>query len=636
MNEKNTPNEKKTSYEKKPSKKKKTVGAFDYVFTSYEKLTEKRRESAISALLYRASVSRGWAAIRRRFARSSERSFILSAVRRFAYALPSVTLRAYGTFIFALGFYSALVCVIKAIASTLVTDTDALVFGGVLILASVPLLLSGKTLSDAVLESRLGSFIAFDLLGYRRETALSKKRIIKRCDISMIVGMAFGLLSFYIDIERITAGIIAVLAVYLIMSSPEGGAVLLVALAPVLPEKISVIYIAVLATGYLFKLLIGKRTFKLDLADSVMLVFALVVTFGDTVHYGNGTPELFGSHFVYILAYFLTVNLVKGEKWQKSCLGAASFGGVMTAFLAVAEMYLYGRISQLEFESGTLENVRDTFMTLMETSESAVLYIVAVFPILLSAVAGRRRESEKGISHNGAGAAALCAALVFVAAIVSGSRSLWLGMAVGFSVLLAFVNIRYIAIPAAVASAVPLAILILPDRLDVYIKRLFDLSGEGSLANVGVRENSVRMFLDNIVGGIGGADGVFSSYYGPYTGTGVTPDSAKNLFLGVGVSYGITGLVIFVTALIFLGIKIYTRARSSEPGEAKAVLAGLISFAFVGLTLDFFADPKLFLLFFIYSAFASSYTSVKPTRESTGRVLHVSSEKIATKDIEFE
>ncbi len=621
--------------EKEASKKNKSMGVFDYVFSSYESLAHKWKKSAICRVLYKASVSKWWASLRRRIAGSAENSLILGAVRRFTSALPSVTLRAYGTFIFSLGFYSGLVCVIKAIASTLEADTDSLVFAGMLILVSIPLLLSGKTLAASVYESKFGSFVAFDLFGYRRSEALALRKVIKRCDISMVLGMAFGLLSFSVDIERIVAGIVVTLAVYFVLTAPEGGTVAFMALAPILPSRLIDIYITVLALGYFFKLITGKRTFKLDLADSLMLVFAGIILLGDVIHYGNGTEKEFGFHFVAVLTYFLTVNLIRSEKWRESCKYAVTFGGVVASVLIIAEHYLYEKLDALSFASGTLETVKRTLLSLMDTSEESVIFTVAVLPMLLASVARRRSAAREGIATESAGGAAISAVLVIAAIVISGSRSLWLGAAVGFTVLLVFVNLKYAVIPAAIAAAVPMSILILPDRLSVYVKSLFDFTGVGSLANINVRENSIGMMLDSFIGGIGGASGVFSEYYGAYTGTGVTPDSAKNLILGVGVTYGVTGLLIFAVAIVFLIIKMYTRAKSDQSGAGKAILAGFASFLFVGLTLDFLSDSKLFVLFFMYTAFASSYTSVRPT-PSHEMAEPVSNEKTATKDIEFD
>ena len=65
--------------------------------------------------------------------------------------------------------------------------------------SSVPLIFSGKTLAEAVLESRVGGLGAFEMLGFRREEAAMPRERHKRCDLAMLVGMILGLLSFYVD-----------------------------------------------------------------------------------------------------------------------------------------------------------------------------------------------------------------------------------------------------------------------------------------------------------------------------------------------------------------------------------------------------------------------------------------------------
>lgn len=615
--------------EKKISKRnKKSVGIFEYAFTSYGRLTEKWKKSAVCSLLYRASASKAASRVRKLASRSSEKSVLLGAVRRFAAKLPSVTLRAYGTFIFSLGFYSALVYVIKAIASTLEADMDALIFSGMLIIASIPLLLSGRTLAEAVLESRVGSFVAFDLLGYRPEAAQVRKSVIKRCDIAMIAGMVLGLCSFYLNIEYIAATVAAVVLVYLALTVPEGATVVFIALAPIMRMTAARVFVTVLLVGYLYKLLTGRRTFKLDLCDSVMLIFDVLVVLGDTIHYGNGTEIGDASHLSAVVVYFLIVNLMRNDKWRRASRAAVAFGGVVTAALFVASCYLPERMAGVTFVSDALERSRELMLGLMQSSGSAFLYVAAVLPMLMA-------DISDGESKKRSGGAAIFTVLMLAAVVMSRSRSVWLSAAVGVIVLLLFLNSRLVAVPVAAAVLVPIATFVLPDEISVHIKRLLDFSGEGTVANINVRENSVRMLLDNVFGGIGSADGVFSSYYSVYTGTGAAPDSAKNLLLGVGVGLGITGLLVFALALVFLFAKMYTHAKSSGERNSESALAGFFAMIFGGLAVDIFADPKMFLLFFVYAAFASSYTAVSPMQDDMLKTRE-QNECFASKDIEFE
>ncbi len=191
------------------------TGIFEYVFTSYEALSRRWERSGVSALFSRARYSKAAAFVRRTVSRSAERSVILRLVSGFVNALPGVTLKAYGTFLFSLGFYSVLAFVIKAVASTLVADLDALITAVVIMLAALPLLLSKKTLAEGVLESSVGAFIAFDVLGFRREAAALKRPVYRKSEAAMLSGMILGLLSFYVDIRYIIAAVFSVIAGYL-------------------------------------------------------------------------------------------------------------------------------------------------------------------------------------------------------------------------------------------------------------------------------------------------------------------------------------------------------------------------------------------------------------------------------------
>lgn len=229
------------------------------------------------------------------------------------------------------------------------------------------------------------------------------------------------------------------------------------------------------------------------------------------------------------------------------------------------------------------------------------------------------------------------AIVTVVSLIYTGSRSLWMGAVLTVMILLLAKNLKYVWIPAAVVTAVPLLVWILPTEFDRYILGLFDLSG--ATARVGVRGISALILRDNFLGGIGFSDDVFSAVYSSYSQFGITAENSQSFPLSVAVRLGVTGVILFLAAVVLLFIKAATNAKKAETSDERSVsvstAAGFFAIIVSGISLDIFYSEKMFLFFFMYAAFMSSYSTVKPKPSSTlESLLALRDGKTASIDIE--
>ncbi len=615
------------------------TGIFEYIFTSYEALSRNWEKSGVAAIFSRVQYSKAVAFVRRTVSRSAERSVLLRLLNRFVSALPGVTLKAYGTFLFSLGFYSVLAFVIKAVSSTLVADIDALITAVVIMLVAFPLLLSKKTLAEGVLESWVGSFIAFDVLGFRREAAALKRAVYRKSEAAMLSGMILGLLSFYVDIRHIVAAVVCIISGYLLMTRTEGGVIVLFVLAPFMSYDAMTVYIAFLALGYIFKLVTGRRTFKLDVVDTVMLIYAFVVIFGGIVHYGNGSGIGDAVSVHYILVYFVITNVIKNDDWREKCRRSVTVGGGFLAFVfLISRLFDMEVMLSCDFASSALQRMADRAITLFAESADMTPFLVMLLPMMITRAVVRK---EGGVSVS-----AVFAVVITVAAVVyTESRSLWLGALAGIIIILATRNINFLWLPMAAAVAAPFVLYVAPPTLERFIMRILDLSGADTVARVRVRANSARIFLDNVIGGIGASDDVFSSLYASYDRFGELASNSQCLPLGIAVRYGVTGVLIFMLWIILLIIKAVTASKNSGSRESSAVAAssviGMIALLISSFTMDVLSDQRLFILFFMFAAFVSAYTSPKPRESCTsddrvsGGNIALSDAKTAAVDVDY-
>ncbi len=581
-------------------------GLFSRIFTSYGQIEDVRKRGFFSALGKMARTSRTMARVRRAVSRSIEGSFILRRVRRAAAALPWLTMRAYGMFFFSFGFYISIICAIKAISSTMTFDTDVLVTGVVTMLLSVPLLLSTKTFAGAVLSSRFASYIAFDILGYRREEAERDAETRSRADATFLLGMVAGLLTFYLDPHEVMGIILSLLLIYVVFSKPETGLMLLFALFPFFPDRQLSSLVILILFSYIIKLVCGRRTLVFDTVDTFMLVFFVLFALGGAVNYGAGTGVAFPARRVlYMTVFFLVSNLITNDSWRTRLVRTLMFGG---SALAVAS--LFGIIADNVYAfaaKSASPGVADLALWSagrVADAEASSYYLAMMLPVMM-AYLSRRDEGGKRLNM------AFFSIVTVAAAVFTMSRGLWFGTIVGVLVMLIVIDLRFALLPIVGGVAVPIGMLVLPDSVLSSAASVLDVTGYATVWRASVRRLSGRIFLDNLIGGIGSGEGVFYAVYDQSSPVGASAGNAQSLFLEIACELGVFGLLAFLLAVVFLLIKAFT-AASLRPDIAARRCAGALASGFtavlvIGLSNYTWVDDRMLLLFFMFAGAVSAY-----------------------------
>ena len=582
-------------------------GFFGRLFTSYEAVDRAWRGGAIYGAFSRMRSSRVMSSAGRFVSRSIEDSLIVRCVNRIASALPRTTVRSYGTFLFSFGFYTSIIYAIKQVATTLTADTDALVSGLIFMLLSVPLLFSGKTLAAAVSSSRFISYIAFDILGYRREEASSKGRVYRRADTSFILGMILGLFSFYFSPGRIIGVLLSLVMFYVIMSKPETGIILLYALFPFLSQHQLAIFITITSISYVVKLICGRRTLRLDTADMLAAIFLVLTAMSGVIHYGAGTDLHTGTahRVIFMVAYFLTSNLITNSAWRSRLIRALMFGGSALAVISICSLF-GDRVTALTLGVGSnnIAELSGWFGEITTQALNSSYYLAMMIPVMMAYLM-RRGSGGKWFNM-------LCfLILTLTAAAFTMSRGIWLGAVAGAVLMLVIFDLRFAWLPVAAAAIAPITVLLLPENARTWVYSVLDISGYLTQGRAEVRRVSAGIFFDNLLGGIGGGDSVFSSVYDAYTSVGAAADNSQNLFLQIGIELGIAGILTFLLSMVFLLMKAFSGCRYG-PDRARrlcsgALAAGVFAALFCGMSSCIWLDERMFLLFWMYAGAVSAY-----------------------------
>ena len=208
------------------------------VFTAYDRENELVRKSAVSGYVNRLDPGgRVIHPLKQKLAKGFENSAILSCIRRLLSSMLACQFKVYGLFLFSFAVYSAIVYVFRIFLIDDVPTIDAgtIVTLVLTVIASVGMISSRHTLAGALLQSSSASFFLFEVAGLRRETFDNAGEREGRYNIAFILGMLFGILSYFIAPMWILIGLGGLIAAYLVLCSPEFGVLMIMVLLPVAP-----------------------------------------------------------------------------------------------------------------------------------------------------------------------------------------------------------------------------------------------------------------------------------------------------------------------------------------------------------------------------------------------------------------
>lgn len=578
-----------------------TPGLFGRLFTSYDKIEESWRGSVVYGQLSRVHTTHAAGRFRRAVSQSVERSAILRVVRSAGAALPRITARTYGVFLLSFGLYAAMIFAIRAVASSLTADTDMLVGGLCAMAAAIPLLASGKTIFSAISTGRLSSYIAFDVLGFRKSADAVKGPPIQRLDMAFLSGMIAGLLTFYFSPDRIIGALLSAVLIYVVMARPETGMLLIYAAFPFLGDGALLISTAAVLVSYLCKLACGRRTLRVDAASLLALSFFILYIFGGFVHYGAGAEGVFPiRRVVFMTSYFLSCNLITNAEWRARLLRAMMFGASMLAVVSLVSLASPFLPPLTDVGSAYVHNLYAYGEGVFEAASESSYYLAMMLPVMMAYV----------MKHGGGKRVNMIffSALVTAAAVMTMSRGLWLGVIAGVMVLMMMINIKLAYVPAALFILVPAVSLALPPAARSWLSGLLDNTGRTTRGRVLIRQRACGIFADNILGGIGTADGVFAGVYNAVSPVGASATNAQSLPLEIGVELGVVGLFVFIAAMALLLMR---SATSLKRGSliSGAFAAGLCAALFSGMSNYIWIDDRMFLLFWLFAGALSAYSA---------------------------
>ena len=546
-------------------------------------------------------------AVRHFFMNSLSGSFIVSKVNGMFSAALSMPLRAVGIGALSAGIYTIVIWLLKTY--TLSREGGMLdpMIGAALTLASLLLLMSKQTVSQAIAGSFFADLILYRLLGLENvltpdESArhgTSEDRTRWMYALSFAFGTVFGIATFFVSPFYVLAAAAGLIAMRMVAAVPESGIVIMFTVLPFMPTMALVALTSWCFLCWALKLACGKRTIRSEPLDMWVLIFAAVYAAGGLVSAG-GTASL--KHSIvfcdFLLGYFMIVNLMRTGEWVKRCAVVAAAGGAAVSAYGIYE-YIFGLTEKTWQDTEMFENISGRVVSTFGNPNVLAEYFLLVLPFAASLALTSRGWLKKLAWIGCFGIGGLCLILTW-------SRGAWIGFIMAALLYLLILNHKTLLLVFAGIFCVPFLPFVLPSSVISRFSSIGNLADTSTSYRVNIWKGVIKMARDFFFSGIGTGNEAFVTVYPSYSLAGIeSAPHSHQLFLQLLIECGIFGLLAFIICMISFArsnFGFYRRyaGRSTEQRYISAAgFAGIFGILVQGMTDYVWYNYRVFLIFWL-------------------------------------
>ena len=615
-------------------------GLFGRIFKAYTKEQTVLEGGYISSLFCNAKLKGRARRARGVFAEGFESSLFLGFFERIKQVILESSLKNFGNYTLTFGLYTVFVYFARQFVPAFdAPSIDDFLAGSVMILASIPMLMSKKSLAEA-LGSSIGALsLLCEGFGFREESfEVPPKQTRFKANAAIILGMLSGISTFIIPPAYIPIAIIGSALVALIFSSPEVGVIVSFFLLPFFslfpnPSFSVATLIGVSSLGYAVKLIRGKRILKFEILDTVVLLFSVMIFASGAVTVGG--IDSFKEAVLacaLLLVYFLTVNMMRTEKWIRRCVMALVSSATVVALIGVLE-YFFADLSPRWLDTEYFSDIRGRVVSLFDNSNVLAFYLVMIFPLALDLLSRCKLGRERFLAFFSCTAITLC--IVF-----TWSRGAWLGLIAATLVYLLIRSRKTLKAIFAFCLTIPILPFVIPSNVVNRFMSIGDLADSSTYYRVHVWKGSLAALADNLFGGVGYGNSAFERAYIEYAYAGIeAAEHSHNLFLQIAIQMGIVGLLIFVIAMLLFAQKNFEffskHADKKQVGIAAAAFSAVVAALVMGMFDYIWYNNRLFLLFWALVGISCASVRVRDADDERRRVETVCDKTSAYIDLEM-
>ncbi len=544
----------------------------------------------------------------------------------------STSISVYGVFFMAYGIASAFVSYalifVEKRSNNLIQELGVSV---AIVVLSVPLLISSKSITEVAAGSRFLGKIVRSFFMIPEENLVTKKRIGSSAlkIIIAIVGVVVGALTYFVHPLTAPLTFLALILLLVIMSHPESGVMLIAVTVPFLQyvqnmRIILPVLICVTCASYFFKVWSGKRV-GVRSTEGILLGFFCVFMLLSSCFAAGGLLTFLAGVYATILVvggFYITYNLMRNEKKLNTCLKAMMISFIILVLMGAWDIVISGFEDKISHSwQGLSSMVSEKIFYIADSASNFGIIACLICPILFCDACSKKSLSRMALSS-------LCFAAAIAMSFIYGTYESLLAICIGLLMYCMFHSKKSFAIFVIVLIIVCIVISFalsfvterLIDRAVEVIMSFKPVNDPQSETRYEVNANTWRMLLDGNLAGIGVGEHAFESAFYPYrTEATEGVSSAANLYMQIICWSGVGGLVAFCLffAWVFKNAIGYTLVCTDKKIRriVVALTCGIATALMLGMVTSLWDDMRIFYLFWMMTALLCGYVRLGRVRD---------------------
>lgn len=515
--------------------------------------------------------------MRHRLLADSESSKIVRLLHLICMRLLRAPAKVYGFFFFSAGFFTVTFESITFLyEDTAAFFTTNFFIGILFVIVSFPLFRKEIPFHQAISEGGLLRKIFCDFLGVAKSNLLPLTWPFQEY-LALILGFGLAALLFLLDAKIVILTLLFFVFAAITFTRPETGTILSLFLMVLVPTRVLGVFLAVTAIAYFCKVLIGKRSLRMELLDICVIAFLVVLFLSAAITtIGIAWTNLIAL-MLFASMFFLVANLLTDAEWLSRGITALFSGISLSALLGIYE-FASGRAATIWQDATLFADLSGRAGSTLANPNLFASVLVLILP--LSLAASLEKNLKKSIRYP----AMFCAGLSAIALVLTWSRSGWIAAMAALLIFLLLFSRKTLFFLVPACLLFPFFSLFMPDMVLRRIGSIFTLSDTSTSYRLGIWKQSLDMIRDHLFSGIGYGESVFRTVAKQYPVAGITAEAhAHSLYLQILLSAGLVALILLFAVVLLLTRKVLTFHRMQHSKHTAFPYRNFASAAFAGI-----------------------------------------------------
>lgn len=503
--------------------------------------------------------------------RSGFTKFFSLVSKTFAYT----SVRAYGSFFLSFGLLGLILRLGEYyFMNQPSVALSSLIANAVMVLISIPLLISDKPMCIKLQDIKPVGYVLFDFLSIKRNNISDTEHRAISPVLAIFLGFIPAIIGYFLPLGWVISALVLITVVSLAFSSPEFSLVFSILLLPyysVMPlSHLAIPFMCVLTfLSFALKVMYGKRVYSFDIYD-VIIIIAILILFIKGMEERVNFAEI-SLLIALLVAYFPASNLLVNRRLADCAVKSVIVSSVPVAVFAWIEFFT---------DISWLPDFSDGVSVFFTSSAGLGSYLLVSAVLTLVFAIEKKRTLKKTLNFT------IFALDILTLGIVMQPMA-WVCALIG---ALAYLLVRTRRIPSDlifILILIPYTVFLMPSESIDRISELFGVSPLYS-EKLELYRKSFAAFTDNI-------------FFGQVTLSG-KPESYNNL-LGIGLHFGVFILALFVLT-VMIRLRHISYYRKYVRPSLVSVSTDMSTVAIVSLTVfgtfsSLFYDRAILMLFII-------------------------------------